>query len=195
MTTPFRVMAIGGGALGVALAHSWIVQAGDKPITLGADESKNIGVVLPVTPRPADGSEPTEQPGDPVPESVSESRTLGFEISTEDAFALWEQQLATFLDARSLEDFEAGHIADAYYLPYDELASGQIPEVVDFALSPDQPVVIYCSGGECDASHNAAALLQPMGFVTLHIYVDGYPGWVDAGHPIETGPDPFHGDD
>ena len=195
MRTVFGVLVIGAASLAAALAQSWIVQGGDNPVRVRTDRSLLQSTVIPIAPSDADGGGPgsRDNPGTtPEENSASGEMVLGFEIDTERAHALWKSGIATFLDARSLEDFEGGHIAQAFFFDYHRVtAEGVIPEVVDAVLSPDAPIVIYCSGGECDASHNAATVLQSLGFAQLHVYVDGYDVWAEAGHETETGPDVF----
>ncbi len=167
-------------AVGVLIggAHSWVVQGGLNPVRLRIDAAKNLGATLAV---------PTEE------QSTGNSpRVLEYEISTDDAYALWADGLAVFLDARPLDEYQKGHIAYARYLDYEHLYDAPFPPVINELLDDQtQTVVFYCTGGECDASHNAATYFQGLGFTTLHVYADGYPGWEQAGYEIEQGPDPF----
>lgn len=137
----------------------------------------------PLVLRPADPVAPVPIPttdGTPAPAAAA----LGLEISIAQAKALYDAK-APFVDARLADEYAAGHVADAYHLTADMLTSGKTPEVLSF-LDPAAPVVIYCGGGACDASHNVTALLQQLGFTQCHIMTDGYPGWRDAGHPTST---------
>jgi len=52
---------------------------------------------------------------------------------------------------------------------------------------PEDPIVIYCSGGDCRDSHLLAAKLLEQGYFHLLIFREGYPAWVAQGHPIEKG--------
>ena len=81
----------------------------------------------------------------------------------------------------------------------DERADrGRIDELLDHAFGgaepdfvylypPEQIIVIYCPGGECDASELVSIRLQERGFSNTHILKPGYPGWVEAGLPTEAG--------
>lgn len=109
---------------------------------------------------------------------------LGLEISIPQAKTLFDAG-ATFIDARHRDEYNTGHVAGAFHMTADMLTGGKTPDVLNF-LDPAQPVVIYCGGGACDASHNVAALLQQLGFTQFHIMHDGYPGWLNAGHAIST---------
>ena len=52
------------------------------------------------------------------------------------------------------------------------------------------PIVIYCSGGDCEDSHMLAEKLYMVGFNNLLVYKDGFPGWQKRGLPAVKGPKP-----
>ena len=88
-----------------------------------------------------------------------------------------------FVDARSSDNYEDGHISGAISLPV-----GQLDERIESFLnrySPDQPIVTYCSGRTCEDSHNLAQFLSDAGFTNVRIFIDGFPGWEAEGYPIE----------
>ncbi|MGD9055790.1 MAG: rhodanese-like domain-containing protein [Desulfobacterales bacterium] len=88
-----------------------------------------------------------------------------------------------FVDARSTEDYESGHIPGAISLPV-----GQFDEHIESFMSQyslDQPVVTYCSGRTCEDSHQLALLLLEAGFKEVRIFIDGFPGWQAEGYPID----------
>jgi rhodanese-related sulfurtransferase len=88
-----------------------------------------------------------------------------------------------FVDARSQEDYEDGHIPGALSLPV-----GEFDERIEYFLnqySPDTRIVTYCSGRTCEDSHNLARLLSEAGFTHVTVFIDGFPGWEAQGFPIE----------
>lgn len=108
-------------------------------------------------------------------------------ITLREAYTLHEAG-ATFLDARHDYEFEAGHIAGAIFMPSTRLSSGEgIPQA--YEIDASMPVVIYCTGGECDASENTAVLLDAMelGF-DIRIMGKGYDDWAAVGLPVEGTP-------
>lgn len=137
----------------------------------------------PLALRPAD-------PVAPIPAPVAgtdatlPAAPLGLEISIAQAKALFDAG-TPFVDARVREEYDQAHVAGAFHLTADMLTSGKTPDVLNF-LDPSKPVVIYCGGGACDASHNVTALLQQLGFTQCHVMTDGYPGWSAAGHATST---------
>ncbi|MBL4810031.1 MAG: rhodanese-like domain-containing protein, partial [Phycisphaerales bacterium] len=57
------------------------------------------------------------------------------------------------------------------------------------SIPMDGTIVLYCVGGECDASKNTAALLEQYGYTDLRIMGAGYEHWVAAGFETATGSD------
>ncbi|MEO8377816.1 MAG: rhodanese-like domain-containing protein, partial [Candidatus Sumerlaeota bacterium] len=48
-------------------------------------------------------------------------------------------------------------------------------------------IIIYCDGGDCDASHKVQTMLGQFGLNNTIVFDDGFPGWEKAGLEIETG--------
>ncbi len=82
-----------------------------------------------------------------------------------------------------MEDYEAGHVLDAFQMSTEDFNGSDVLNYLD----KDGPVVVYCSGGQCDASKNLVKLLQLSGFKQARIMEDGYPAWSAAGYPAATG--------
>ncbi|MEM7755787.1 MAG: rhodanese-like domain-containing protein [Planctomycetota bacterium] len=108
----------------------------------------------------------------------------GLNIELDEALAKWDEG-ALFLDARREDEFNVSRIAGAFFMPsrlvYESnaLLSGFI----------GQPVVIYCVGGDCDASKNTMARLLDIGFDArdISIMTASYTDWAQAGYPTEEG--------
>ncbi|HJW72473.1 MAG TPA: rhodanese-like domain-containing protein [Geothrix sp.] len=110
------------------------------------------------------------------------------EISSEEAWAAFNSG-QPFLDARRSADFEEGHIAGAWSTPIWESDVDDRLFAFKFARKPasEDPIVIYCSGGDCRDSHLLAAKLLNDGYIHLLIYRDGYPDWAARKRPVEKG--------
>ena len=96
---------------------------------------------------------------------------------------LYDSQNFVFVDARSRDDYDEGHIKGAVSLPV-----GQFDEKIGAFLdqySPEIAIVTYCSGRTCEDSHKLAQLLLAIGYTQIHVFADGFPGWIAEGHPIE----------
>jgi len=107
-----------------------------------------------------------------------------------DAAAWLVARGALVLDARRTRDYEQGHIAGARSFPVwegdiDARVTALVGEGRDSAI----PVVLYCSGGDCEDSHMLAQKLYGAGFNNLLVYRDGWPDWVRRGGMSATGPE------
>lgn len=63
-----------------------------------------------------------------------------------------------WVDARPRDKYAAGHLPGALLLNEDEWIK-LVPPFLD-AWDPDRPVVVYCDGGSCEASHAVARRLR-----------------------------------
>jgi rhodanese-related sulfurtransferase len=98
-------------------------------------------------------------------------------------------QPAFFLDARRKDIYEAGHVRDSFRMPLDAFKG---KEPAHFAVMPrEETYVVYCEGGNCDESVAVQKQLLLAGYTKVYVMHAGYPGWVAAGHPTQTGPDPI----
>jgi rhodanese-related sulfurtransferase len=108
---------------------------------------------------------------------------------TGEAAAWLHARGALFLDARRSKDFAQGHVAGARSFPVweSEIVRERVGELVAEGRDPSLPVVLYCSGGDCEDSHMLAQTLFGAGFENLLVYRDGFPDWVKRGGAARTG--------
>jgi rhodanese-related sulfurtransferase len=94
-----------------------------------------------------------------------------------------------FLDARRTAVYEAGHIAGARSFPIWEasVVEAAIKGLFDQGYDVDGPLVIYCSGGDCEDSHMLAEKLHGFGFNNALVYTGGFPDWEKRAMPVEKG--------
>ena len=95
---------------------------------------------------------------------------------------LFDNGSVLFVDARSTDNYEEGHIPGAVSLPI-----GRFDDLIDAFLDNyaiEQPIVTYCSGRTCEDSHNLAQLLTDIGYADVKVFIDGYPGWPAEWHPM-----------
>jgi rhodanese-related sulfurtransferase len=101
---------------------------------------------------------------------------------------------ALFLDARRTSVFEQGHIPGARpYSVWESDIDDKVKKLFDERSDPGQqalPIVIYCSGGDCEDSHMLAQKLWGIQFNNLSVYKDGFPDWQQHGEQIHTGANP-----
>ena len=112
------------------------------------------------------------------------------EIGTGDAEALYRDG-RLFLDARRSSVYADGHVAGARNFPvWESDIADRVKAFFEEGLDQNAPVVIYCSGGDCEDSHMLAEKLYMVGFNALYVDKDGFPGWVKKGLPIRKGDKP-----
>lgn len=104
-------------------------------------------------------------------------------IPLDEARALHSVQGAVFIDARSDDDYQAGHIAGAINLPWADFDNRQAEALTD--VSPDAFIVVYCDGESCSLSHEVANALIALGFNNVRVLVNGWSVWKKAGLPTE----------
>jgi rhodanese-related sulfurtransferase len=92
---------------------------------------------------------------------------------------------ALFLDARPRDFWRMNRIPGALSLPEDGFERA-FPEV-EKRLRRGRPIVVYCSGYGCEASHLVARKLRERGFAAA-ILDEGLPAWEDAGLPLDAEP-------
>lgn len=87
------------------------------------------------------------------------------------------------LDARKNADYEAGHLPGAMSLPLLDF-DAQFPAISGL-LMPDQPVMVYCSGYECDESLKLGEILVQSGYTNITLFAGGMSAWQEAGLEVE----------
>jgi len=136
------------------------------------------------------------QPPVPPPSSGASTRfpphpdKASAEISGDDAEALHKEG-RLFLDARRTSVYADGHIPGSRNFPvWESDIDARVKAFFDEGLDQNAPIVIYCSGGDCEDSHMLAEKLYMVGFNALYIYKDGFPGWTKRGLPTHKGANP-----
>lgn len=122
--------------------------------------------------------------GDWSPESrVTDKEGNSLIVALEEARVLFEKDSALFVDARSKQQYEEGHIKGALSLPWQDVedafaeASG--------SLDSGKTIVTYCDGEACDLSRSLALFLKEMGFSDVRVLVNGWTLWQRAQLPVE----------
>ncbi len=113
------------------------------------------------------------------------------EISGDDVAALHKAGSVLFLDARRTSLYRLGHIPGArpfsvWEADIDDKVKGLFAEGRDQSA----PVVVYCTGGDCEDSHMVGQKLYFVGFDNVLVYKDGFPDWEKRGLPVDKGDSP-----
>jgi len=67
------------------------------------------------------------------------------------------------VDARRAEDYNEAHIGNAINIfPYVDDESILVEQI--FSLPKDKTIIVYCDGGNCDASHMVGEMLNNFGY-------------------------------
>jgi rhodanese-related sulfurtransferase len=168
------------------------------PITTASAPTKAAPLATPaVVGAAAPSSGPASRPA-PAPKPADSSADLlgrfpahgrPFVEITGDAAGWLHARGALFLDARRSKDYASGHVAGARSFPVweSELVRERIEALVAEGRDGAQPVVLYCSGGDCEDSHMLAQMLFGAGFENLLVYRDGFPDWAKRGGAVATG--------
>ncbi|HCA41811.1 MAG TPA: hypothetical protein DEP28_01005 [Bacteroidetes bacterium] len=108
-------------------------------------------------------------------------QNIGYELARQ----LHERKML-FIDGRRKDEFAQGHIPGAINIPYEEFYA--MPEADKKNLlkdyKPDDIMVVYCGGGECEVSIDLAYEIAKVGFNSTNIYRGGYKEWVEKGNQV-----------
>ena len=192
---------------GVGVAVAMVANAANPDgLALWVNYFKFAGV--PSGPRPpaaatSPSSAPQTQPDaallDPEVEQakiILQNNSIGFIAHDEMARLFhdpwYAQGMFLFVDAREADRYAAGHIPGAFHLyPFtkDEGLKQQAMNEVLQAVQGAEKVVVYCTGGHCDDSIQAAVDLREQGVDPgkLFVYVEGIHAWELAALPREKG--------
>ncbi len=88
-----------------------------------------------------------------------------------------------FVDARVYESFSEGHIKGSISLPVGDFDDRFMQLMEAYPVSTG--FITYCSGRECEDSHELAQYLSDAGYTNVKVFIDGYPLWKAEGYPIE----------
>lgn len=142
------------------------------------------------------GNPPTQQPANPaaaLAKYAPHPDKAYIEIAYKDVAALYAGG-ALFLDARRTNVYEQGHIAGARpFSVWESDADDKVKGLWEQRQDPKEqalPIVIYCTGGDCEDSHMLAQKLWGAQFNNVYVYKDGFPDWQAKGGAIHTGGNP-----
>lgn len=174
----------------------------ENPST-GPDETVATGGAATTPPATAAGTSPAATSAAAIPQSARELATPDIlerfpptedlpsvDITSDDA-AFLHSRGALFMDARRTSEYLKGHIKGARSFPVWEADIDQrVKTFADASFDTNAPIVVYCSGGDCQDSHLLAQKLWGMFFNNVLIYTGGYPDWQKRTGAVSTGGTP-----
>jgi rhodanese-related sulfurtransferase len=145
----------------------------------------------PVAAKPQPQPQPKKIAAAPAKEFNPHPDKAYIEIGFDDVKALHDKGVL-FLDARRTSVYEQGHIPGARpFSVWESDIDDKVNKLFAERSDPkDQnlPIVVYCSGGDCEDSHMLAQKLWGIQFNNVYVYKDGFPDWQKHGEPVHTGP-------
>jgi rhodanese-related sulfurtransferase len=100
------------------------------------------------------------------------------------AYEIFQQGQALFVDARNADEYGELHIPGAVNLSSSDLNQGGTKALTGIAT--DRQVVVYCGQVSCDAALQVAEKLQSLGYTRVTAFMGGFRAWDEAGYPAET---------
>ncbi len=118
-------------------------------------------------------------------ESLDKLAKLGLpRASLEETARAVEEGSRILLDARKLEAYQEGHLPTAMPMPVSDFANA-FGNLAGLLTSFADPLLVYCSGADCDESVELAAKLRDIGYTNVVVYAGGFDEWKAAGRPVE----------
>lgn len=92
-----------------------------------------------------------------------------------------------FIDCRDSEEFMCGTIPGSINIPFEYLPDDldAYYDSVFNDLSKDSPMILFCSGEECDLSLHLGRNLQDYNFTNISIFFGGSREWEKSGLEME----------
>jgi len=134
--------------------------------------------------RAADTAKAGTRPGLPDLPDVPEAdapREVTFEI----AKRFHDAGAAVFVDARTREEYEEGHIPGALLLPFDDVF--EQPALAERFDPGARPIIAYCGSADCNLSRDLAFALVEGGHRRVLLFRGGVEEWRAKGQTIATG--------
>jgi rhodanese-related sulfurtransferase len=103
--------------------------------------------------------------------------SLPRDVDVQTAAALREQPGVMILDVREQDEWDAGHIPGAVFMPM-----GEVPNRLS-EIPTDKTVIVQCRSG--NRSSQVTDFLAKQGFTNVHNMSGGINAWQSAGLPVE----------
>jgi rhodanese-related sulfurtransferase len=104
-------------------------------------------------------------------------------IGEKEALRFLQDPSTIFVDTRKQEHYAERHVKGAVSLPANDVEE-RFP-LVQPLLPEESRLVLYCYGPECEDAERVADFLAPMNYRNMVIMSSGFPGWEEAGYPVE----------
>ncbi len=207
MRSVFRALALVAGAVVLAAISNAFAGSERKLLWTGSVEASSFAKASSSAKASEDKSEgkSEDKPAKAVASAKADTSAVAFakaefpphpdkpwvEASGTDVAALHSRGDVPFLDARRSSVYREGHIAGARpFAVWEGDVDDKVKAFFGEGHDPNTPIVVYCSGGDCEDSHMLAQKLWGAGFSNNLVYRDGFPDWVRRGGPVRSGAKP-----
>lgn len=189
--TPLESLESGGGGMPdttvlLDTTGTGLPEQGGPFVVLGAPEAPAARgtVPAPSTPPPTKKSAPQSTPASPVALPVIPDAPRPLKIELADVKKFVDARAAVIIDARESAEFAAGRLPGAINISIDD--SAREPERLEQLDPKGMPIIVYCGGGECEASRMLAeSLMRDYGKKRVLVYEGGFPEWASAGYRVD----------
>ncbi len=114
----------------------------------------------------------------------SRARREGIElVNAEQVRRILEAGTHVIFDARPAPEYFARALPGAISVPYHEIEYAFLDARI--FLTPQQPVLTYCSDPTCDDALLLAFFLRDHGYTNVVLFPGGMSEWRAAGYPVE----------
>ncbi|RJQ14768.1 MAG: rhodanese-like domain-containing protein [Nitrospiraceae bacterium] len=104
-------------------------------------------------------------------------------ISTADAYKMYKDKKAVFLDCRPKAQYDTERVQGAEIFTADDFIND--PSMAD-KLDKNKSYVLYCNGVKCWRSTAVSVILHDhFGFKNIYWHREGFPDWKKNNHPLE----------
>ena len=135
------------------------------------------GCSAPAAPAAAPAAaQPAAQPAAGAAKTIDVA-SLPRDVDVQTTAALREQPDVMILDVREQDEWDAGHIPGAVFMPM-----GQVPDRLS-EIPKDKTVIVQCRSG--NRSSQVTDFLVQQGFTNVHNMAGGIKAWESAGLPVE----------
>jgi 3-mercaptopyruvate sulfurtransferase SseA len=135
-----------------------------------------------LSPHPARLDAPVHAAAESAGATCRDPRASVARISVEEAKPLCIACTAAFVDARTAQEYAAGHITGAVHLAPGQPADPLLPKL---SLAPT--VIVYDRDRDCAAANQVAVLLKSNGVRDVRVLTGAWPEWLAGGGPGESG--------
>ncbi len=106
-------------------------------------------------------------------------------VNLAQAYALFQQGQALFIDARPADEYAELHIPKAISLPEALVEKKGVGGVLA-GIPKEHQIVVYCGMVSCNAALTVAEKLEAQGFSQVTVFLGGFRAWDEAGYPADT---------